>query len=357
MGFLKPKRGVNRGDRGRLIALLLTVTIALSAIGCSGGSSSSGIPARISFEDRIGSSSMGAVVSSAQGEGDLLEASADSAVQRLEDFYTRIGTKHESYTPTKFRLFIQEIVLYNENEAIELDVPVSEASLTNPEPHMADFVNDIVLEPSNPVPPGTYTGMFFFFFTDHSDLAIGGTPENPSGFVTVAPEIEVTIPGYEGVWPDDEGAHGRYEVKELSGGAYRFTPAALQPSYWANQLSDYLDSGERMSDIQHFAYIKGSDYRAILPGMDGFSDTYDTSDPDTLGLPNYGSNGNASAVVMPFDGVEIPSGAKAVSFRVQWDLDGIIEVYDNGTASDKTDDVVVLAKNFWQRFSLVPEVR
>ena len=36
-------------------------------------------------------------------------------------------------------------------------------------------------------------------------------------------------------------------------------------------------------------------------------------------------------------------------------VSGIIEVYDNRTPDDKSDDIIVIANNFWDRFSLVPE--
>jgi hypothetical protein len=45
-------------------------------------------------------------------------------------------------------------------------------------------------------------------------------------------------------------------------------------------------------------------------------------------------------------------------FGSMWygDLNGIIEVYDNNTPGKLTDDVIVLARDFWNRFSIIPVI-
>ncbi|MFP4551227.1 MAG: hypothetical protein ACLFNT_10505 [Spirochaetales bacterium] len=308
------------------------------------------VPVALSFEDSGGARAM----SSARA----ITLTPDESLEALIDFYdpsvSNIGTLVGSYTPSKFRLFVQEIVLYNDTDAIELDVPLSASSATDQSPHYADFVEDIVIQPSNPVPSGAYTGMFFFFFSAPSTMGVNGTPENPDYLVPVDSQIEVTIPGYEGVWPDVDN-HAGPIVEDLGSGAYRFALFPLQPGYWTDVVESYRP-GESIERIEKFIYMQDTTYRAILPGISGHPDIWDTTDADTAALPNHGSTGNASAVFMPFGGVDIPSSAKAVEFTVSWDLDGIIEVYDAGTAADKSDDIVVLAKDFWNRFTLIPNV-
>jgi hypothetical protein len=183
--------------------------------------------------------------------------------------------------------------------------------------------------------------MFFFFFAVNSVMGSGGTPDNLEYFVEIEPSIVVEIPGYEGIWADDQYTDDRYPdfnpyaVQDLGGGKYHFTLQILQPGNWSNILEKYLsitgsEDDETIQRIQQFAYIKDSPYRAILPGVNGHPEIWDTVDADTLALPNHGSTGNASAIIMPFDGITIPE--------------------------DKSDDVVVLAQNFWERFSLIPEI-
>ena len=110
-----------------------------------------------------------------------------------------------------------------------------------------------------------------------------------------------------------------------------------------------------MPGIYNFIYLKGSTYRAILPGVPGFPDTYDSTDADTLDAPADICDGDA-CIVLPFEGVVVPIDAKAVRFTLSWDLDGIIEVYDNYTPGDKSDDIVIFARNFWERLSLLPTI-
>jgi hypothetical protein len=340
---------------------VLIAGLLIMSTGCSSsGSGNSGIAPTVSFDNRSGVSG-GAVDASSAGVN-AQSVQPDASLDPLVDFYDHIGDRVTTLTPSKFRLFIQEIVLYNDSTAIELDIPLSEASLTEPSRHMADFVNDIVLEPSTAVPPGRYTGMFFFFFTGNSDLGIGGTPESPAGYVTVAPEVEVDLganyTSNSGTSLEDleHPVSGRYDRQHLGGGVYHFVPETLLPSAYSDVLDSYLALGENLGAIQMFAYRENTNYRAILPGIVGHPETWDTSDPDTLGLPNYGSNGNSSAIVIPFDGIDIPADADRVRLSVAWDLEGIVEVYDAGTPANYSDDIVVLAKDFWNRFSLIPSV-
>lgn len=236
---------------------------------------------------------------------------------------------------------------------IELDVPFSRSSLAYPDRHYADFVEDYVITPSVAIPVGDFTGLFFFFHVFNSNLRV--TTSNGSNFtIEVSPSVEVTIPGYGGKWADEfvEG-YNRYNVKYLGNDKYHFTPGKLQPRGWYNVVSSYLSQGEYFHPIDMFVYLKDSPYRAILPGINGHPDMWDTSDEDTIGLPDYGSNGTASAIIMPFDGVQIPEDARIITIQIIWDLNGIIEVYDNGTPEDKSNHIVVLAKDWWKRFKIV----
>lgn len=325
--------------------------IAIVALGFGSCNSNTEIPAAISFEDSNGMRALGSARAITLSSG----ASLESLTQFYDPAISDIGSLVGSYTPDKFRLFIQEIVLYNSTDAVELDVPLSPASATDQTPHYADFVEDIVIQPSNPIPPGTYTGMFFFFFANPSSMGVG-SEGGTDYFVPINSQVEVTIPGYGGIWVDQlgGGTDDKYSVKNLGSDKYQFSPFALQPGYWQETITGYRP-GESMQRIEQFVYMQGTEYRAILPGISGHPEIWDTTDNDTAALPNYGSNGNASGIFMPFSGVDIPRSATAVEFTVSWDLDGIIEVYDRGTP-EKGDDIVVLAKDFWTRFSLIPNV-
>ncbi len=277
----------------------------------------------------------------------------EESIRPLEEFYNHLGNLVGSYTPSKFRLFIMEIVLYNKNKAIELDIPFSKKSLTNPDLHYADFVEDYLITPNISIPVGDFTGLFFFFSVINSNLHVDSS-DGSSFTIEVSPSVEVTVPGYGGVWVDEfiEGIN-RYNVKYLGDDKYHFTPSKLQPRGWFNVTSSYLAEGEYFHPIEMFVYLKDSPYRAILPGIHGHPDIWDTSDEDTIGLPDYGSNGPTSAIIMPFDGIQIPEEAHIVTIKIIWDLEGIIEVYDNGTPEDKSNHIIVLAKDWWKRFRII----
>ena len=52
---------------------------------------------------------------------------------------------------------------------------------------------------------------------------------------------------------------------------------------------------------------------------------------------------------IPFNGVSIEADTTIV---FEFDIENCIEVYDNNTPSDKSDDIVVMADNYWNRFTL-----
>lgn len=270
----------------------------------------------------------------------------------LIEFYDSIGSLVGSYTPVEFRLFIQELVLYNDTSAIELDVPLSEISFTDTTQHYADFVNEIAIAPEVEIAQDDYTGLFFFFFSSPGVMGVGGTMEEPDGYVRQESRIVVRIPDYGGVWSDEFDENPRSDTPlpvrtNYADDFIMFSPGALQPRYYAERLG--LES---FGEIAQFAYRVNDEYRAILPGADGHPDIWSTDEPETLGLPNHGSTGNASAIVMPFDGISVPSETDDVVITIGWDLDGIIEVYDNGTPNYQQDDVAVLARDFWRRFEI-----
>lgn len=279
--------------------------------------------------------------------------SSDSSLDIITNAYSGFGSKIGSYTPTEFSLFIQEIVLYKFNDfelCIELDEPLTSESVNNPERHQANFIDDITLTPKNPILSGDYDGMLFFFFSNRAQRL--GTN---FGDVVNESIVTVTIPGYENVWADQQN-YQYPSIKDFSNnsdGSLTFGLTHIQPARYI--------AGNNPSEFWHFEYFiyrKGIDSaKAILPGAVGHPDTFSTSDPEIAGLANHGTEGtNLSALLLPFNGISIPETATSVNFTVSWDLEGIIEVYDNNTPLIKSDDIVILANNFWERFSLIPNV-
>jgi hypothetical protein len=73
-----------------------------------------------------------------------------------------------------------------------------------------------------------------------------------------------------------------------------------------------------------------------LPGL---PDWLQLNDPDDFNL------------IVPFSGITVPENANAVRFEIYWNIDGIIERYEGGTASPD-DDIFILKNGFWEDFSI-----
>ena len=153
-----------------------------------------------------------------------------------------------------------------------------------------------------------------------------------------------------------------YDVHDLGGGRFHFVPKMLMPYNWPEVIDRYIDWEEgivfkNIPPLVIFAYREESQYRAILPEVPGHPYQWDSTDPETLGMPqDWGGGRDRAAIIMPFDGITVPLSATAVRFTLSWDLDGIVEVYDNYTPEDTSDDIIVFARNFWERLSLIPVV-
>jgi hypothetical protein len=171
------------------------------------------------------------------------------------------------------------------------------------------------------------------------------------GSVEIDSDIVVSLPGYGAELAGRIGNN----VESREGDIITFNMGGLQPTGYPAIVSDYLPD-QHIGLIEMFVYRTGTTYRAILPGVDGHPEIWSTEDPDAANLHGNGSNGNSSAIFIPFDGIYIPENAKRVRFHVVWDLENIIEIYDNSTPGNLSDDVIVLANNFWERLSIIPVI-
>ena len=344
--------------------------IALTATACDPqGDGGGGVAVALSFED---DDVAPATVAPAAAGQRISPASTpvDSSMEPLTQFYDSIGDKVGSYTPTKFRMFIGEIGLYNpapDGDGVELDAPLAGDSPTNSEKHYADFVEEVIIRSGEPVPPGTYNRIWFLFSAYRGEM----TSNTFDGALPIAPEIEVEIPGYGSVIDTDGDGDpdspvwpymasrvlGEPSREYLGEDTFRFVPRRLLPATYDWKYDDG-GTDKRIDPIEHFTYFADTtSYRGIFPGIGGVPDSWSTADPDTLGTPHLVATGFGSAIIVPSEAVVVPADATEVLVRMKWDLDGIIEVYDDGTPDDKSDDLVVFADKFWERLDLTVEAR
>jgi len=113
-----------------------------------------------------------------------------------------------------------------------------------------------------------------------------------------------------------------------------------------NELYPKDASGNVMA-LEVFNFT-GTEYKVYAPGVDGVPVVYDILDyKDT---PGMGIIGNNIFTKVPWEGITILPETASVTFTLTWNLDGILELYDNKTL-EISDDILVLADRFWERLS------
>jgi len=252
----------------------------------------------------------------------------------FEALYDSFGSLIGSYTPTRFELGLLEIDIRNHHGLSILKVdPITEYLHGGQEPSrdllMADFVNENVFTPYSQPNADTYHQVSFIFTDYVYDGGIawaGGVTEPWDSAMFSA--IEVQLPGYTDTelgnvidrFATNAGTEQEYFVREYLGeSTFRFTWNSLSPLHdWFRIFFD--------SALDFQAYIEND------PVWD--------RPLSELGLPG-------GDMVFPFESFELESG-DPVRIVVSWDVNNILEVYDNNTPGDKTDDLVILRRGFWE---------
>lgn len=344
------------------IALIIVAVVAFviilpacgpSVLGGASGPSSS----RVSFDNRPVDSSRNMTLSRASTPSQI-----DESLQVITDLYSELGNKVGSYTPSEFKLYIWDIVLYQQNVPaayIYLDYPLSYETAEKPSFHQANFLSDIDIVAPSDMLPGHYDGLWFSIRGERKGYSNGTISDGPSVKFLNESTITVNVPGYENIWSGttidlsgvELGIHDT--LVNNDDGSITFGLDQLQPSYISGNYEDIsLDFHPK---IENIFYMENIDYHAVLPGEPGNPEYLDSK----IHAKYVGYSGNAvftsdgdGAIFIPFNGVTIPESSYDITFSIVWDLEGIIEVYDNSTPTNKTDDIMVLADRFWERISL-----
>ncbi|RKX24550.1 MAG: hypothetical protein DRP47_11185, partial [Candidatus Zixiibacteriota bacterium] len=290
-------------------------------------------------------------------------AETDQSFDVIDGVYSSLGNLVGSYTPTEFKLNVDIIYLYRINEPGYLTMlsPYRWPGTENqPELSQADFTEDIVLVPDFPVRPGEYNGMGFYFGLNRA-VAEQGIYDGVDTRMLKESVVTVSIPGYEDVWTDTSTTldlssygFGIYETRvKNADGSLTFGPSQLQPG--SVEANYGLAGVERFYPINNFIFA-GSDCYAVLPGEDGHPDSFNSVDAvglyNNLNPPGPVFSGDMACIVLPFSGIIVPDFVPEITFIMSWNLENIIEVYDAGTPDEKSDDIMVFAKDFWTRFNL-----
>ena len=71
---------------------------------------------------------------------------------------------------------------------------------------------------------------------------------------------------------------------------------------------------------------------------------------DSIYNNSMGNSRRSGILRIPFEPVMLTEEMKHVTILFGMDVNNIVEVYDNNTPAEKTDDIVVLANDWWNRF-------
>jgi hypothetical protein len=160
---------------------------------------------------------------------------------------------------------------------------------------------------------------------------------------TTISKIVVSLPDYAGgvltdvagySFSDGTVAYNRHQIS--SDGTYEFS---------LHQLNSYLP------DFQLYNLCLSSS-QSVAKYIPYTSAGYDLNEACGISLGNC----TYSTILMPSSAYNFAiAKGDTVTIKLTLDLPGIILVYDDNTPNDKTDDIVVMTKGWWNRFAISKE--
>ena len=309
-----------------LSAVILTVVLM---IGCTedGGT----VGAFVSWSDAAGrtANSFTRTLSSS----DFSEAD-----QTVTDYYNSLGSLVGKYTPMAFKVPLVDVVLLAaEGEAViysALSDTVDEEDL------YADFTSGVSATDVKEIPADIYNGFFIVIDPMNCIAAGGGTEDNPAWSFQTIHEIDVKIDGYTETDFNIDTVSDYPERDYIGDNTFRFSFYELHPDPLKTPGSNYLFTDNI------------SDTAAVLGGNDGYGDEFNLAalSNSNSTYPYFNTDVDV-AFLSPSEEIDLTS-TESLEISVSLDLTDMIEVYDNNTPADTTDDIIVFANDFWGRFTL-----
>jgi len=261
--------------------------------------------------------------------------------------YTKYGTLITKLTPIKFKIPLQTVEIANTTSCF-YPIPFHQFDTTTNKwvIQYCDFLTPQVSQPQGEIATGQYTDFTLFLFSRPGEMSMSSTPGIKAEF---SPDVVVDLPpGYENYITSDvvyftSCTNNTYYSKKIidsPNSIYQFTLEQLYP---------IDESGNRI--IQEIFTFTGNTYIVYYPGLNGVPACYDIKDyKKTKGTSIVGNN---IYTIIPWEGLTVFPSTTSIIFELYFDLNNIIELYDNNTPDDKSDDILVLADQYWNRFKLV----
>jgi len=288
------------------------------------------------------------VSSSGSLRSQLTEARIDTGVSYISSYYSGYGNLVASVTPSMFYIPLDLVEISSSDSYAEV-VPhtyFDESTQLNYIQHL-DFTSSVGSSAGR-IEDGNYTD-FLFEIALMSDIFSGGSdtnglvinkvvldlPNQYSGQNLITDQIATaTNPNYLGQ-PIKIGTEFVYKTRVLdeTEAIYQVDLFSLIPNSNLNKLTLWFSGNE---------YI-------VYEVPDGKTEHYLS---DYKSTPGTNPNSSEPFFCIPWNSISISSEAASVEFVLNWDLKNIVQIYDNNTPGDLSDDILVLVDNYWERIGL-----
>jgi len=235
-----------------------------------------------------------------------------ASLSAFNTFYSASGVgaaTKSTITPTKFIMAVSGIYFYDAS---------GEWILGNG--GLLDFAQTTTITVDD-VPNGVTCTQIAFEFGDGIEAGWG--------------RVEFAWPGGTTDFDAHNTANSDYYGKSRDAMTSPMVMPAFAPSWDGNKVTILLDALWPSRVAQYFS-------KGTVPAINRI--VFDsTADKRKYGMT--GQFNNIPSIIIPCNAVTVNG---SVTFTISWNLNGLIEVYENTDTGSTTDDIYVLKKDFWE---------
>lgn len=284
-----------------------------------------GKPAAVSMEDGGASAAGGSVVSRF---ADAPLASTSPAATLFEEYTQGLGTLVGTYTPDVMKLPIKHVAVLQADSRKSIPI-IDGEDVAARTIEVFDLTDAVAISSSALLRPGFYEMLYVDLVVGRTD--VGGEPARA--------HIEVEIPGMTDAEisdkyaivdgePDPDQPHSEY----LGDNRFRinldtYTPWG-HPNYWVFTANASVPEYHRADRISGTELLEGNPY-----------------------LTSFTTFNDIAYARIPFDGVDVHDAAQSLSITLYWDLQGILQLYE-----DNGEYTLIVAPDYLDRFTYSIEV-
>ncbi len=273
-------------------------------------------------------------------------ASAVEGTEDFDEFYTKLGAKKGSFTPTEMILMVSHLTIARERGYYICDLM---RSRHEEDPVLIDLAKPITVT-AEEMEPGFYDYLQFSFV----DVGAIG-PEAPEILTTVTFQkpstVDLQTHAFTSRTLDLGDAYGYREEKPgyITAAIFCFQPHIVDLMYGAftTGTSPCSSLGTGVGHIGQLFFVGDKHIVARYNGQDQV-----LSDFIPNAVPAGVTGAISTGIIAPFEGVDVPEDATAVRFEIVWDITDVIEWYEGPDNTTTDDDIFVLRNGFWNGFSV-----